>query len=41
MVMVNGRPYDASTLDEAYPRQRKLPVQQWTCALPSAGAGIH
>jgi cytosine/adenosine deaminase-related metal-dependent hydrolase len=41
MVMINGRLYDASTLDELYPRQRKLPVQQWTYALPSAEAGMH
>lgn len=41
MVMVNGRLYDANTLDEVYPRQRKLPVQQWTYTAPSAEAGIH
>jgi hypothetical protein len=41
MVMVNGRLFDANTLDELYPRQRKLPAQQWTYAMPSAEAGIH
>jgi len=41
MVMVNGRLYDANTLDEVYPRQRKLPVQQWSYTLPSAEAGIR
>ena len=33
--------FDANTLDEVYPRQRKLPVQQWTYTAPSAEAGIH
>jgi Tol biopolymer transport system component len=41
MVMKNGRLYDANTLDELYPRQRKLPLQQWMSAPPSAGAGIR
>jgi imidazolonepropionase-like amidohydrolase len=28
-VMKNGRLYDAATLDEVWPRQRKLPAQWW------------
>lgn len=32
MVMKNGRLYDALTLDESWPRQRKLPVNQWWMA---------
>jgi imidazolonepropionase-like amidohydrolase len=31
-VMKNGRLYDASTLDEVWPRQRKLPTTQWWMA---------
>jgi imidazolonepropionase-like amidohydrolase len=41
MVMKNGRLYNASTLDEIYPRQRKLPAQQWMAGAPSAAAGIR
>jgi Tol biopolymer transport system component len=41
MVMMNGRLYDANTLDEVYPRQKKLTVQPWTYATPVAGAGIR
>ncbi len=41
MVMVNGRLYDGNTLDEVYPRQRKLPVQPWNYTVPAAGAGMH
>jgi hypothetical protein len=41
MVMKNGRLYDANTLDEVYPRQRKAPVQAWLSGAPSAGAGIR
>ena len=41
MVMVNGRMYDANTLDEVYPRKRALPKQPWTYAAPMAGAGIR
>jgi imidazolonepropionase-like amidohydrolase len=41
MVMVNGRLYDANTLDETYPRQRKLAQQPWTYVMPSSEAGIH
>jgi Tol biopolymer transport system component len=40
MVMKNGRVYDAATLDEVYPRQKKLPVQQWMTGKPDATAGI-
>jgi imidazolonepropionase-like amidohydrolase len=39
MVMKNGRLYDANTLDELYPRQRKMPAQQWMLAPPVVGAG--
>jgi hypothetical protein len=38
--MKNGRMYDANTLDEVYPRQRKLAAQQWMSGAPSVGAGI-
>ncbi|HMA23823.1 MAG TPA: amidohydrolase family protein [Gemmatimonadaceae bacterium] len=41
LVMKNGRVYDANTLDEVYPRQRKLAVQQWMGGTPSVGAGIR
>ena len=41
MVMVNGRLFDANTLDEVYPRQRKLPAQPWSYTVPSASAGIR
>ncbi|MEO6444746.1 MAG: amidohydrolase family protein [Gemmatimonadaceae bacterium] len=40
MVMVNGRLFDGNTLDEVYPRQRKLAQQPWSYAVPSAAAGI-
>jgi imidazolonepropionase-like amidohydrolase/Tol biopolymer transport system component len=40
MVMKNGRLYDANTLDELYPRQKKMPVQQWMTGAPTVGAGI-
>ena len=39
MVMKNGRLYDSNTLDELYPRQRKMPAQQWMAAPPNVGAG--
>ena len=41
MVMVNGRLYDGNTLDEVYPRQRKLVQQPWAYALPGAKSGIR
>ena len=40
-VMVNGRLYDAGTLDEEWPRQRKLPPLPWGNPTPAAGAGIR
>jgi len=40
MVMMNGRLYDGNTLDEVYPRQRRLPAQPWAYAVPKAAAGI-
>jgi Tol biopolymer transport system component len=40
MVMKNGRLYDANTLDEVYPRVRKLADQQWMNGAPHPGAGI-
>lgn len=40
MVMVNGRLFDGNTLDEVYPRQRKLPKQPWEYATPQVNAGI-
>lgn len=40
LVMKNGRVYDANTLDEVYPRQRKLPPQQWMTGAPHAAAGM-
>ena len=41
MVMVNGRLYDANTLDEVYPRKRALPKQPWSYTVPVAGAGMR
>ena len=40
LVMKNGRVYDANTLDEVYPRQKKMPAQQWMNGAPDANAGI-
>ncbi|MBC7894341.1 MAG: amidohydrolase family protein, partial [Cytophagaceae bacterium] len=40
-VMVNGRLYDANSLDEEWPRQRKLPALPWGNPVPAAGAGIR
>jgi len=40
MVMVNGRLYDANTLDEVYPRKRALTRQPWTYTVPVARAGM-
>ncbi len=40
MVMVNGRLYDGNTLDEVYPRQRKLPATPWAYTPPKATAGM-
>lgn len=41
MVMVNGRLYDANSLDELYPRKRPLTRQPWAYTVPVAGAGIR
>jgi imidazolonepropionase-like amidohydrolase len=41
MVMVNGRLFDGNTLDEVYPRVKKLGAQWWTYSVPSAGAGMR
>ncbi len=41
MVMVNGRLFDGNTLDEIYPRQKKLAVQPWSYSAPVVGAGIR
>ena len=41
MVMVNGRLYDGNTLDEVYPRQKKLVQQPWSYAVPGAKSGIR
>jgi len=41
-IVKNGRMYDASTLDEVYPRQKKLPPQFWMATGPSGvRAGIR
>ncbi len=40
-VMVNGRLFDGNTLDEEWPRQRKLPPMPWGNPTPVAGAGIR
>ena len=40
LVMKNGRVYDANTLDEVWPRQRKIAAQQWMSGAPAVGAGI-
>ena len=41
MVMKNGRLYDGNTLDEVYPRQKKLTIQPWSYTTPSAAAGMR
>ena len=41
MVMVNGRLFDGNTLDEVYPRQKKLTAQQWTYVTPGSAAGMR
>ena len=40
MVMKNGRLYDAETLDELWPRQRKTPPVQGITEPPRVRAGI-
>jgi hypothetical protein len=41
MVMVNGRLFDANTLDELHPRQKPLVKQPWSYTVPVAGAGMR
>ncbi len=41
MVMVNGRLFDANTLDEVYPRKKPLAKQPWAYTAPVAGAGMR
>ena len=41
MVMKNGRLYDGNTLDELYPRERKMEPVPGTPARPRTGAGIR
>lgn len=41
MVMMNGRLFDGGTLDEVYPRQRKLVMQPWAYVVPASAAGIR
>jgi cytosine/adenosine deaminase-related metal-dependent hydrolase len=41
MVMKNGRLYDAATLDETYPRQRKMERMPGTPETPKTAAGIR
>jgi imidazolonepropionase-like amidohydrolase len=38
-VMKNGRLYEASTLDEVWPRQKRLPTQWWWTLEPPNRAG--
>lgn len=40
MVMKNGRLYDGNTLDETWPRQRKMDPVAGTPMPPSTRAGI-
>jgi len=40
-VMMNGRLFDGSTLDEQWPRQRALPAQPWRQEAPKVNAGIR
>ena len=41
MVMKNGRLYDAETLDETYPRQRKMDRMPGTPEKPVTAAGVR
>ena len=41
MVMKNGRLYDGTTLDETYPRARKLPRYAWQDGAPVSNTGIR
>jgi hypothetical protein len=38
--MKNGRLYDAGSLDEVYPRQKKAPKFEWQHAAPVNVPGI-
>ena len=40
-VMMNGRLYDADTLDEVWPRQRPAPAEAWRDTAPNVQAGIR
>jgi Tol biopolymer transport system component len=40
-VMKNGRLYEASTLDEIWPRQRPAPDEPWRHTAPNVSAGIR
>jgi imidazolonepropionase-like amidohydrolase/Tol biopolymer transport system component len=40
-VMVNGRLYDAGTLNEEWPRQRALPPMPWAGSAPTPGTGVR
>jgi len=40
MVMKNGRLYNGSTMDEVYPRQKKLERSEWTFDKPTNNTGV-
>jgi Tol biopolymer transport system component len=40
-VMMNGRLYDANTLDEQWPRQQKLAKQPWAYEVPKPASGLR
>ena len=40
MVIKNGRIYDANTLDEVYPTQRKLERSEWSFEKPTLNTGL-
>ena len=39
-VMMNGRLFDGSTLDEMWPRQRPAPTEMWRNTSPKVSAGV-
>ncbi|UTA67714.1 amidohydrolase family protein [Emticicia sp. 21SJ11W-3] len=41
MVIKNGRVYDAGTLDEVYPTQKKLPRTEWNYEKPANTTGLN
>ncbi|RYX89105.1 hypothetical protein EON78_07350, partial [bacterium] len=41
MVVKNGRIYDASTLDEIHPTQKKLVRTEWTFEKPANTTGLN